>query len=211
MNTIYSPNIIGNESMVGSNTDVIYNLKSTNRNTGPIVEYMFVNIRPNKKLKEIKKVLLPERKKFMFKKWGCRFDIKDRCVVCGAHHMWDSGDALRPPIPLTQVSKGRPMRGTYCPKHASMFKQYEMLEQQIIADKHGLDFNKYIPRAKMPQIIKRGPLVALTEQDIISLTGKGWDITPPRADTMEAGEKLMLLLLELKGKIAQIDEITGVE
>tara|TARA_R110002167_G_scaffold347021_1_gene557857 strand:+ start:1263 stop:1898 length:636 start_codon:yes stop_codon:yes gene_type:complete len=211
MNTIYSPNIIGNESMVGKNTSIIYNLKSTSRNTGPIVEYKFISVRPNKKLKEIKRVLLPERKKFMFKKLGCRFNIKDRCVVCGAHHMWDSGDALRPPIPLTHVSKGRPMRGTYCPKHASMFKQFEMLEQQIIADKHGLEFKKYIPRAKVPQIIKRGPLVALTEQDIISLTGKGWDITPPSADTMEAGEKLMLLLLELKGKIAQIDEITGVE
>jgi len=211
MSMIYSPNIIKNESMVGNSSPIIYNTKKTSRNTGPIIEYQFVNVSPNKKLKEIKKVLIPERKKFLFKKLGCRFNIKDRCVVCGAHHMWDSGDALRPPIPLTQVSKGRPMRGTYCPKHASMFKQFEMLEQQIIADKHGLEFKRYVPKAKIPQIIKRGPLVALTEQDIISLTGKGWDITPPKADTIEAGEKLMLLLLELKGKIAQIDEIMGVE
>jgi hypothetical protein len=211
MSMIYSPNIIGNENMVGGNSSITYNLKDKSRSPGPIVEYQFFNVRPNRKLKEIKKVLLPERKKFLFKKLGCRFNIKDRCVVCGAHHVWDMSDELRPPIPLTHVSKGRPMRGTYCPKHASMFKQFEMLEQQLIADKHGLEFKRYVPKPKVPQIIKRGPLVALTEQDIISLTGKGWEITPPKADTVEAGEKLMMLLLELKGKIAQIDEIMGVE
>jgi hypothetical protein len=190
MSMIYSPNIIGNENMVGGNSSITYNLKDKSRSPGPIVEYQFFNVRPNRKLKEIKKVLLPERKKFLFKKLGCRFNIKDRCVVCGAHHVWDMSDELRPPIPLTQ---------------------FEMLEQQLIADKHGLEFKRYVPKPKVPQIIKRGPLVALTEQDIISLTGKGWEITPPKADTVEAGEKLMMLLLELKGKIAQIDEIMGVE
>ena len=101
------------------------------------------------------------------------------------------------------------MRGTYCPRHSSIHKQYEMLEQQILADKHGLEFKKYIPRPKVPQIMSRGPVQELSEKDIISLTSKGWEITPPTAETITAEEKLVNLLVELKGKIAQIDEIVG--
>jgi len=40
------------------------------------------------------------------------------------------------------------MRGTYCPKHATHHKQLEMLQQQILADEHGLDFKAFIPRPR---------------------------------------------------------------
>ena len=47
------------------------------------------------------------------------------------------------------------MKGTYCPKHAAIHMQMEMLEQQILANEHGLEFKGFKP--KMPNIIK-GPL-----------------------------------------------------
>ena len=84
-----------------------------------------------------------------------------------------------------------------------------MMEQQIIAEKHGLEFKRYIPRPKLPQIINKGPMVTLSKEDIISLTAKGWEITPPVADSINAEEKLILLLIELKGRIGQIDELIG--
>jgi len=204
MTTIYTPNIIG------QNNTMINPMKVSNyaRTAGPIINYEFKSLNPKKQLKEISKVLKPEKKRFMIR-YGYKFNIRDRCVVCGAHHVWDAGDTLRPPIPLSGVIKGRPMRGTYCPKHSSMHKQLEMLEQQVIAEKHGLEFKKYIPKPKVPQIINRGPLVALGEKDIISLTSKGWEITPPKADTTTAEEKLVILLVELKGKMGQIDELIG--
>jgi hypothetical protein len=95
------------------------------------------------------------------------------------HHIWEAGDYLRPPIPLDNVTKGRPMRGTYCPKHASLHKQMEMLQQQILADEHGLDFKAFIPRPKVPQMLKSGPLQTLSREDVLSLTSTGWIITPP--------------------------------
>ena len=103
------------------------------------------------------------------------------------------------------------MRGNYCPKHAGMWRQMEMLEQQILAEENGLEFSAYIPRPKVPQIMNRGPVTSLTDKDIISLTSKGWEITPPMADTTTAEEKLVILLIEMKGKIAQIDELIGEE
>ena len=57
--------------------------------------------------------------------------------------------------------------------------------------------------------MNRGPLVTLSQGDIISLTSKGWEITPPSTDTTTAEEKLFTLLVELKGKIGQIDELIG--
>jgi len=147
------------------------------RASGPIEEYKFVNIKPKKKLKEMRKVLYPEKKKIFFIKFGAKFNLKDRCVVCGAHHLWDSGDFMRPPIPLSDVTKGRPMRGTYCPKHSGMHKQLEMLQQQILADQHGLEFRAFIP--KMPRMQRKGPLTNLSKQDIISLGSAGWIIKPP--------------------------------
>ena len=203
---IYTPNIIGqNNTMINP-----HKIKNSARNAGPIINFEFKSLDSKKQMKEIKKVLLPEKKKFIIK-YGYKFNIRDRCVVCGVHHVWEAGDNLRPPIPLTHVNKGRPLQGTYCPKHSSMFKQMEMLEQQLIAEKHGLEFKKFIPRPKVPQIMNRGPVTSLTDKDIISLTSKGWEITPPMADTTTAEEKLVILLIEMKGKIAQIDELIGEE
>tara|TARA_R110000824_G_scaffold376322_2_gene567432 strand:- start:401 stop:973 length:573 start_codon:yes stop_codon:yes gene_type:complete len=178
------------------------------RHAGPIISYEFKSLNTKKQMKELIKVLYPEKKKFILK-FGFKFNIRDRCVVCGVHHIWEAGDTLRPPIPLAHVTKGRPMRGTYCPKHSSMHKQMEMLEQQIIAEKHGLEFKRYIPKARVPNIISRGPITALTQKDIISLTSKGWEITPPQAETVSAEEKLIILLMDLKGKMGQIDELIG--
>ena len=206
MTNIYTPNIIGN------NNTMINPLKvsSNARSAGPIINYEFKTFTLKKQMKELLTVLKPEKKKFIFK-YGHKFDIRDRCVVCGAHHVWEAGDNLRPPIPLTGVTKGRPLRGTYCPRHASMHKQLEMIEQQVIAEKHGLEFKKYIPKPKVPQLMNRGPLVTLSQGDIISLTSKGWEIIPPQAETTTAEQKLIELLIELKGKIGQIDELVGEE
>ena len=206
MTNIYTPNIIGN------NNTMINPLKvsSNARSAGPIINYEFKTFTLKKQMKELLTVLKPEKKKFIFK-YGHKFDIRDRCVVCGAHHVWEAGDNLRPPIPLTGVTKGRPLRGTYCPRHASMHKQLEMIEQQVIAEKHGLEFKKYITKPKDPQLMNRGPLVTLSQGDIISLTSKGWEIIPPQAETTTAEQKLVELLIELKGKIGQIDELVGEE
>jgi len=149
------------------------------RASGGMEEYTFDALKPKKQLKEIKKVLLPEKKKFLFIKYGYKFNLKDRCIVCGMHHIWESSDYLRPPIPLDNVTKGRPMRGTYCQKHAGIHKQMEMLQQQILADEHGLDFKAFIPKPKVPQMLKSGPLKTLTREDVLSLTSTGWIITPP--------------------------------
>ena len=203
MSMIYTPNIIGQNNMINPRR-----VSNKARQAGPIINYEFKAFTLKKQMKELLKVLSPEKKRFIFK-YGYKFDIRDRCVVCGVHHIWEAGDNLRPPIPLTSVTKGRPLRGTYCPKHASMHKQLEMLEQQVIAEKHGLEFKKYIPKPKVPQIMNRGPMVTLSQGDIISLTSKGWEITPPQAETTTAEEKLITLLIELKGKMGQIDELVG--
>jgi len=161
------------------------------RMTGPVVEYQFVSIKPKKQLKELSMVLKSEPKKMFGIKYGKKFNLKDRCVVCGMHHIWEAGDYLRPPIPLDNVTKGRPLSGTYCPRHASMYMQMEMLQQQILADKHGLDFTAFRPR--MPKILKSGPIKNLTKEDIVSLTSAGYLIKPPtlgdnRSATNEAIE-----------------------
>jgi len=207
MTMVYSPNIIGAEGSMINPMKIIGNARSA----GPIIGYEFKSALPKRQFKELRAVLLPEKKKFVIVKIGYKFNVRDRCVVCGVHHVWDVGDTLRPPIPLSEVTKGRPLQGTYCPRHASFFKQLETIEQQMIAEKHGLEFKKYIPKPRIPNVISRGPLTSLTEKDIISLTSKGWEIQPPKADTTTAEEKLMMLLMELKGKMGQIDELIGDE
>ena len=207
MTAIYTPNIIGNDNTMINPL----RMKNSARAAGPIINFEYKSLDTKKQMKEITKVLMPEKKSLLGLKYGYKFNIKDRCVVCGVHHVWEAGDTLRPPIPLSHVHKGRPLRGTYCPKHSSMFKQMEMLEQQLIAEKHGLEFKKYIPKARIPNVISRGPITSLTEKDIISLTSKGWEIQPPKADTTTAEEKLMILLMDLKGKMGQIDELIGDE
>ena len=177
------------------------------RATGPIEEYKFDSIKPKKKLKEIKKVLLPEKKKFIFK-YGYKFNLKDRCVVCGMHHIWEAGDYLRPPIPLDKVEKGRPLRGTYCPKHAAIHKQMEMLQQQIMAEEHGLDFKAFVPRPKIPQMMKSGPLTTLSQNDIASLSAIGWLIkSPDMRETETSMDELKRLVNEIENANVRIQEI----
>ena len=165
---------------------------------GNITEYRYDAIKPKKQLKEIKKILLPEKKSFLKLKYGHKFNFKDVCVVCGTHHVWEAGDFLRPPIPLDKVTKGRPMRGTYCPKHAAIHKQMEMLQQQILADEHGLDFKAFIPKLKTPQLMKKTPLVTLSKEDVASLTSTGWLIKPPTlADSETTMAEIVRLVVEI--------------
>lgn len=178
------------------------------RATGPIEEYKYDAIKPKKKLKEIHKVLLPEKKKLLFIRYGYKFNLKERCVVCGMHHIWEAGDYLRPPIPLDRVEKGRPMRGTYCPKHASIHKQMEMLQQQILADEHGLDFKAFIPRPKVPQLMKSGPLTTLRQEDIVSLSAIGWVITSPDMGENERPiDEIKRLTNQIQTSNARIQEL----
>jgi hypothetical protein len=166
------------------------------RASGVVQEYKFITFKPKKQQKELIVVLKSEPKKFLGIKYGKKFNLKDRCVVCGFHHIWEQGDYLRPPIPLDGVIKGRPLRGTYCPKHASHYMQLEMLQQQILADKHGLDFKAFKP--KMPKILKSGPIKSLTKEDVVSLTAAGWFIRPPSlADNKTATEEVIRLITEM--------------
>ena len=196
------PNLISNQTAIA----FLPKLQQF-RATGPIEEYKFDSIKPKKKLKEIKKVLLPEKKKFIFR-YGYKFNLKDRCVVCGMHHIWEAGDYLRPPIPLDKVEKGRPLRGTYCPKHAAIHKQMEMLQQQIMADEHGLDFKAFVPKPKIPQMMKSGPLTTLHQNDIASLSAIGWIIkSPDMRETETPMDELKRLINEIENANVRIQEI----
>ena len=176
------------------------------RASGVIEEYKFDNFKPKKKLKELHKVLVPEKKKLLFIKYGYKFNLKERCVVCGMHHIWEAGDYLRPPIPLDRVERGRPLRGTYCPKHAAYHKQLEMLQQEILADEHGLDFKRFIPKPKMPQLMKSGPIYALSNEDIIALSSVGYIIKPPTLSADESKEaEVLRLTTELKAITLELD------
>jgi len=97
---------------------------------------------------------------------------------------------------LDSVTKGRPLRGTYCPKHASHYMQLEMLQQQILADQHGLEFKAFKPR--MPKMLKSGPITNLTKNDVASLTATGWLIRPPAlGDNRTATEEVIRLITEI--------------
>ena len=112
------------------------------------------------------------------------------------HHVWDSGDYMRRPIPLTDVTKGRPMKGTYCPKHAGIHRQMEMLQQQILAEQHGLEFKAFIPR--MPKLSRKRPINTLTKEDVASLTTAGWLIKPPTlGDNKTATEEAISVVGEI--------------
>ena len=189
------PNLIGANSSVAQ---AFLPPLAQARAAGPIDEYTFREIKPKKKLKEMSKVLMAEKKKFIFK-YGWKFNLKDRCIACGMHHIWESGDYMRPPIPLSHVTKGRPMRGTYCPKHATHHKQLEMLQQQILADEHGLDFKAFIPRPRLPQVLSKGPLTTMSKADVISLIAAGWLITPPQTKGEESTlEEIVRLSTEIR-------------
>ena len=204
------PNLIGTNVSLQPNSSNPSQLNSFSMNKflpklqqfragGNITEYTYDSIKPKKKLKEIKKVLLPEKKSFLKLKYGHKFNFKDICVVCGTHHVWESGDFLRPPIPLDKVTKGRPLRGTYCPKHAGIHKQMEMLQQQILAEENGLDFKAFIPKMRTPQLMKRGPLTSLSKEEVASLASTGWVIKPPVVTDNETAMAEIVILVAEKG------------
>lgn len=169
------------------------------RAAGSIMQYEFQNLKPKKQLKEIIRVLKPEKKTFLKIPYKFAFNIKDRCVICGTQKKWDSSDTLRPPLPLHKVRKGYPMRGTYCEKHAQIHMQYEMLEQQLLAEEHGLSFSAYIPKPRIPNPLSSGPLTTLTQGDIVSLSSSGWVIHPPKGESESKEEELFRLIIETNG------------
>ena len=138
------------------------------RAAGNIAEYSYDSIKPKKKLKEIKKILYPEKKSFLKIKYSFKFNFKDICVVCGTHH-------------------------------AGIHKQMEMLQQQILAEEHGLDFKAFIPKARMPKMLSRsGPLTTLSKEDVLNLTAGGWFIKPPAiTDNETTMAEIVRLVVEI--------------
>ncbi len=192
------PNLIGAQSAhVGTNP--FLDRFSAARAAGSIIQYEYKNIKPKKQLKEITKVLMPEKKRFLKIPYRFKYNLKDRCVVCGSQKVWEAGDSMRPPLPLHKVRKGYPMRGTYCDKHAAIHRQYEMLEQQILAEEHGLSFSAYIPSAKSlnpVNLVTSGPMTTLKQADMQSLSAMGWTIRPPNNGTENKEEELFRLIIE---------------
>jgi len=194
------PSLIGATTPSVTNTAFMDRYEAA-RSPGSIMTYEYKNTKPKKQLKEITKILKPETKSFLKVPYKFAYNIKDRCVVCGTHKVWEAGDNLRPPLPLHKVRKGYPMRGTYCEKHAAIHRQYEMLEQQILAEEHGLSFSAYVPKAPSvsslnPLNMVTGPLTTLKESDIASLSGSGWTIKPPQAQVETREEELFRLVIE---------------
>ena len=75
-----------------------------------------------------------------------------------------------------------------------------MLEQQILAEEHGLSFSAYVPKAPSvsslnPLNMVTGPLTTLKESDIVSLSGVGWTIKPPQGNENKE-EELFRLMIE---------------
>tara|TARA_R110002012_G_scaffold50741_2_gene131115 strand:+ start:620 stop:1291 length:672 start_codon:yes stop_codon:yes gene_type:complete len=217
------PNLIGTNAPIVPNSTNPTQMKSFSLNrflpkleqfraAGNITEYTYDSIKPKKKLKEIRKILFPEKKSFLKIKYGNKFNFKDICVVCGTHHVWESGDFLRPPIPLDKVTKGRPLRGTYCQKHAGIHKQMEMLQQQILAEENGLDFKAFIPKARMPQLMRKGPLTTLSKDDVVSLTATGWVIKPPSlTDSETTMAEIVRLIAEIGLSTERLNHLISVK
>tara|TARA_E500000305_G_scaffold103711_1_gene99449 strand:+ start:766 stop:1437 length:672 start_codon:yes stop_codon:yes gene_type:complete len=166
------------------------------RAAGTVMQYEYKSDKPKKQLKEMVKILWPENKKFLKIPYTFKFNTRDRCVVCGTHKVWEASDPMRPTIPLHKVRKGYPMRGTYCEKHAQLHKQYEMLEQQMIAEEHGLSFSAYIPKPKVPKMLESAPLTSLRQSDIESLSATGWTIRPPQMSIETPEDELFRLTME---------------
>lgn len=180
------------------------------RAVGPIIQYEYRSLKPKKQVKELLKVLWPERKKLLFMKYGYKFNIRDRCVVCGTHRVWDASDPQRPGLPLHKVKKGYPLKGTYCDKHAALYMQYEMLEQKMIAEEHGLDFKQYIPKPRIPKILNPlsiEPLTSLKQSDIQSLSGVGWIVKPPKMEEETSEDEMFRLTVESNAINTRIQEL----
>ena len=93
------PNLIGATTPnIASNA--FMDRYSQARAAGTVIMYEYKNIKPKKQLKEIIKVMLPEKKTFLKLPYGFKYNIKDRCVVCGTQKIWEASDQMRPPLPL---------------------------------------------------------------------------------------------------------------
>lgn len=166
------------------------------RAAGGIMNYDYKSTKPKKQIKELIKILWPEKKSFLKLPYGFKFNAKDRCVVCGTHRVWEQSDPVRPTIPLHKVKKGYPMRGTYCDKHTHLHKQYEMLEQKMIAEEHGLEFKSFIPTPKVPKLLQSAPLTSLRQSDIEALSEVGWTIRPPTMQSETLEDEMFRLTIE---------------
>ena len=166
------------------------------RAPGSVMKYDYKSTKPKKQMKEMVNILWPEKKSMFKLPYGFKFNTRDRCVICGTHKMWEASDPGRPSIPLHKVKKGYPMRGTYCEKHSQLHKQYEMLEQQMIAEEHGLSFSAYIPKPRVPNILASGPLTSLRQSDIETLSARGWTIRPPQMSVETAEDELFRITME---------------
>ena len=192
-------------SLIGANSTNVTNKafmdkEDAARAAGPVMQYEYKSHKPKKQLKEIMKVLKPETKTFLKVPYKFKYNIKDRCVVCGTHKVWEAGDNLRPPLPLHKGRQVKPLRASFCDKNAAIHSQYEMLEQQILAEEHGLSFSAYIPKApSMPTTLNplaSGPLTSLKATDIASLSSLGWTIKPPASNEESKEEELFRLTVE---------------
>ena len=194
------PSLIGaSNATVNTSGNPFMDRHTAARAAGPIMPYEYKSMKPKKQMKEIVKVLKPERKTFLKMPYKFKYNLNDRCVICGTQKVWTADDARRPPLPLHKVRRGYPMRGTYCDKHAAIHMQYEMLEQQILAEEHGLSFSAYIPSARSlnpVNLVKAGPVTQLKQEDINALTSLGWKIIPPTNDNASPEEKLYAMMIE---------------
>ena len=83
-----------------------------------------------------------------------------------------------------------------------------MLQQQIMADEHGLDFKAFVPRPKIPQMMKSGPLTTLSQNDIASLSAIGWIIkSPDMRETETPMDEVKRLVNEIESANVRIQEI----
>jgi len=85
--------------------------------------------------------------------------------------------------------------------------QYEMLEQQVLAEEHGLSFSAYIPSAKSlnpVNLVKSGPLTTLRQEDINSLSSVGWKIIPPTNESSSKEEQLYSLMVQTEGMAERV-------
>tara|TARA_R100000231_G_scaffold34602_1_gene30542 strand:- start:5544 stop:6218 length:675 start_codon:yes stop_codon:yes gene_type:complete len=205
------PSLIGaTNATVNAGPNPFMDRLTAARAAGPIMPYEYKSMKPKKQLKEIVKVLRPEKKTFLKIPYSFKYNIKDRCVICGTQKVWTANDSRRPPLPLHKVRKGYPMRGTYCEKHAGIHMQYEMLEQQILAEEHGLSFSAYMPSAKSlnpVNLVKSGPITQLKQEDINSLTSLGWTIEPPVSENSSKEEQLYALMIQNTAMSAKIKSL----
>ena len=205
------PSLIGaTNATVNAGPNPFMDRLTAARAAGPIMAYEYKSLKPKKQLKEIVKVLKPEKKTFLKVPYSFKYNYKDRCVICGTQKFWTADDTRRPPLPLHKVRKGYPMRGTYCEKHAAIHMQYEMLEQQILAEEHGLSFSAYIPSARSlnpVNLVKSGPITQLKQEDINSLTSLGWTVEPPVSENSSKEEQLYALMIQNTAMSAKIKSL----